>query len=195
MRFFAKVVFPAAMPMIITGLRIAVGRALVGVTVGELFGANAGLGFLIAKASVMLQTTRAMSALTMVIVLGVASTGALTMIERRFERWRRKFNDHDVRPRGAGRAGRWRRRTLECEHREWDLGEDQDGRAGRGLRSRLWCAPCGRRDPSGGRQDSETSVTLGRSPFRRQATCRYLAKDEGFKDEGLDADLVVADPA
>ena len=85
---FAKVVFPAAMPMIMTGLRIAVGRALVGVTVGELFGANAGLGFVIAKASVMLQTTRAMSALIMVIILGVLSTTVLSMIERRFEHWR-----------------------------------------------------------------------------------------------------------
>jgi ABC-type nitrate/sulfonate/bicarbonate transport system permease component len=85
---FGKVVFPAAMPMIMTGLRVAVGRALVGVTVGELFGANAGLGFLIAKASVMLQTTRAMSALVMVIVLGVASTAFLAAIERQFEHWR-----------------------------------------------------------------------------------------------------------
>ncbi len=85
---FAKVIFPAAMPMIVTGLRIAVGRALVGVTVGELFGANAGLGFLIGKASVMLQTTRAMSALVMVVILGVTSTAALSMMERRFEHWR-----------------------------------------------------------------------------------------------------------
>jgi ABC-type nitrate/sulfonate/bicarbonate transport system permease component len=58
------------------------------VTVGELFGANAGLGFLIAKASVLLQATRAMSALVMVVILGVTSTAALTMIERRFEHWR-----------------------------------------------------------------------------------------------------------
>ena len=43
----AKVLMPAALPFLLTGIRLAIGRAIVGVVVGELFGANAGLGYLI----------------------------------------------------------------------------------------------------------------------------------------------------
>jgi len=42
-----KVRVPGALPFIIAGLRLGVARALVGVVVAELFGARAGLGFLI----------------------------------------------------------------------------------------------------------------------------------------------------
>src|SRR5215470_10304769 len=38
-----KVVLPASVPMVIAGLRLGIGRALMGVVVGELFGATAGL--------------------------------------------------------------------------------------------------------------------------------------------------------
>src|ERR1700751_3883011 len=44
---FKSVVFPSTVPSVLTGLRIAVGRALVGVLVGELYAATAGIGFII----------------------------------------------------------------------------------------------------------------------------------------------------
>ena len=43
---FKSVVFPSTLPFLLTGLRIAVGRALVGVLVGELYAATAGIGFM-----------------------------------------------------------------------------------------------------------------------------------------------------
>ena len=39
----SRVLVPAALPFVLTGVRLAIGRAIVGVVVGELFGANAGL--------------------------------------------------------------------------------------------------------------------------------------------------------
>ena len=42
---FLKVALPGSVPILIAGLRIAVGRALTGVVAAELFGATAGLGF------------------------------------------------------------------------------------------------------------------------------------------------------
>ena len=43
-----KIRFPGALPYIITGMRLGVGRALLGVIVAELMAANAGLGYLTA---------------------------------------------------------------------------------------------------------------------------------------------------
>ena len=55
---FKSVVMPATLPFILSGLRIALGRALVGVMVGELYAATAGIGFMITVAGATFQTTR-----------------------------------------------------------------------------------------------------------------------------------------
>ena len=46
-----KIRFPGALPYIITGMRLGVGRALLGVVVAELMAANAGLGYLLRDSS------------------------------------------------------------------------------------------------------------------------------------------------
>src|SRR5262249_49350656 len=47
---FVTVLLPAALPHLIGGLRLGVARGVVAVVVAELFGASAGLGFLILEA-------------------------------------------------------------------------------------------------------------------------------------------------
>ena len=47
LQVFFKVMIPDATPAIITGLRLAVGRAVISVVVAELFGSEAGLGFMV----------------------------------------------------------------------------------------------------------------------------------------------------
>ena len=44
---FAKIRFPAAMPHIFAGLKVAVTLAVVGAVVGEFVGANSGLGYIV----------------------------------------------------------------------------------------------------------------------------------------------------
>ena len=83
-----KVVLPASVPMVIAGLRLGVGRALMGVVVGELFGATAGLGFSIAYYGALLKTTDMIASLVVVVVLGVLCTQALSAVEARFDSWR-----------------------------------------------------------------------------------------------------------
>jgi len=83
-----KVVLPASVPMVVAGLRLAVGRALMGVVVAELFGATAGLGFSIAYYGGLLQTTNMLASLVVVIVLGVLCTQGLSAVEARFDSWR-----------------------------------------------------------------------------------------------------------
>src|SRR5574341_1465379 len=46
-QLYLKIILPSALPFILAGLRVGVARALVGIVVAEMFGANAGLGYLI----------------------------------------------------------------------------------------------------------------------------------------------------
>ncbi len=83
-----KVVFPASVPMMIAGLRLGIGRALMGVVVGELFGATAGLGYSISYYGGLLKTTDMIASLVVIVVLGVLCTQGLSAIEARFDSWR-----------------------------------------------------------------------------------------------------------
>jgi NitT/TauT family transport system permease protein len=83
-----KVVLPASVPMVIAGLRLGIGRALMGVVVGELFGATAGLGYSISYYGALLKTTDMIASLVVVIVLGVLCTQGLSAVEARFDSWR-----------------------------------------------------------------------------------------------------------
>jgi NitT/TauT family transport system permease protein len=82
------VLLPWAVPAIIGGMRIAVGRGLVGVVVGELFGARAGLGFLIYEANTRFDTASLFAAVTILAVMGVVFVRALDWAQRRVAPWR-----------------------------------------------------------------------------------------------------------
>jgi NitT/TauT family transport system permease protein len=85
---FRKVFLPAAIPTIVAGLRLGIGRALMGVVVGELFGATAGLGFSISYYGALLKTTDMIASLVVVVIIGVLSTQGLSALEARFDSWR-----------------------------------------------------------------------------------------------------------
>ena len=87
-QMFLTVVLPSAVPMLLTGLRLGLAHALVGIVVGEMYGATQGLGYLIAVAGARFQTDRVMVGIILIAGLGVALTELLRAIERRFERWR-----------------------------------------------------------------------------------------------------------
>jgi ABC-type nitrate/sulfonate/bicarbonate transport system permease component len=87
-QIFFKVQIPAAIPFIISGLRLGVGRALTGVVVAEFFFATAGLGFMISVASQNFDTARVLLGVFMFSVAGVAAVGLLQIIERRMAPWR-----------------------------------------------------------------------------------------------------------
>src|SRR5690606_16424753 len=83
-----RVILPEAVPLIIAGLRVAVGPAMIGVILGELFGADRGLGFLIADHGRRLQTTGMFGALMLSTAFSLVVTTALMAAEARLSRWR-----------------------------------------------------------------------------------------------------------
>jgi ABC-type nitrate/sulfonate/bicarbonate transport system permease component len=89
-QIFRSVVFPSTVPFIITGLRLGVGRALVGVLVGELYAATAGIGFMITVAGATFQTDKVFVGILIFAITGVILTVILDRMERRFDKWRPK---------------------------------------------------------------------------------------------------------
>jgi NitT/TauT family transport system permease protein len=85
---FKTVVFPSTIPFILTGLRLAVGRALVGVLVGELYAATAGIGFMITVAGATFQTDKVFVGVLIFALSGMIGMDLLTKVERRFDKWR-----------------------------------------------------------------------------------------------------------
>jgi NitT/TauT family transport system permease protein len=87
-QLFLTVALPSSVPLLLTGLRLGLGHALVGIVVGEMYGATHGLGFLIATAGARFQTDKVMVGIILIAAAGVAMTQLLRRIEKRFERWR-----------------------------------------------------------------------------------------------------------
>ena len=83
-----KVRVPAALPFIIAGLRLGVARALVGVVVAELFGARAGLGFLILTSAQNFDTAALFVGVLLLALAGVVSVEFLKWLEARLAPWR-----------------------------------------------------------------------------------------------------------
>jgi NitT/TauT family transport system permease protein len=89
-QIFRSVVLPSTVPFILTGLRLAVGRALIGVMVGELYAATAGIGFMITVAGATFQTDKVFVGVLVFAITGMIMTDILDRIEHRFDKWRPK---------------------------------------------------------------------------------------------------------
>jgi NitT/TauT family transport system permease protein len=87
-QMFLTVALPSSVPLLLTGLRLGLGHALVGIVVGEMYGATHGLGFLIATSGARFQTDKVMVGIILIASAGVAMTELLRLIERRYEGWR-----------------------------------------------------------------------------------------------------------
>lgn len=68
-----RLLLPASLPEIVTGLKVSAGLAVVGAIVAEMTGADKGLGFLILTSSYRLETVRLFGAIIMASLLGLAA--------------------------------------------------------------------------------------------------------------------------
>jgi NitT/TauT family transport system permease protein len=87
-QMFMTVALPSSVPLLLSGLRLGLGHALIGIVVGEMYGAHYGIGHLIAVSGARFQTDAVMVGIIIIASTGVAMTELLRLIERRFERWR-----------------------------------------------------------------------------------------------------------
>ena len=82
------VVLPNALPYIVAGLRLAIGRAVLGVVVAEFFGSEDGLGVMMVQAAGRYQVATVFAGLIVFAALSLAMTALVKLVEDRLSRWR-----------------------------------------------------------------------------------------------------------
>lgn len=84
---FAKVRFPAAMPHIFVGLKVAISLAVIGAVIGEFVGSSEGLGWVIVNSGSNVNTALAFAAMVLLALLSIVLFYALVALERLIVPW------------------------------------------------------------------------------------------------------------
>ncbi len=85
---YLKVIVPSVLPYIVAGARIAVGRGLIGVLVGEFFAASEGIGFAIARFGDLFALDKMFACILTIMVIAVVLTEGIRWAERTAFPWR-----------------------------------------------------------------------------------------------------------
>lgn len=88
LQLFRTIALPGTVPFIASGLRLAVGQALIGVFVAELAGAQNGVGLMMNTAGQQFQTSKVFAGLFIFAFAGVTLTAILRRVEQHFAAWR-----------------------------------------------------------------------------------------------------------
>ena len=88
LQIFEKVSLPSALPYIIAGLRLGVGRGLIGVVIGELAGSRGGLGYLINNASQVFNMPQLFASVIVLATAGIMLTAFFQYLERLLVPWK-----------------------------------------------------------------------------------------------------------
>ena len=86
-QIFFKVSLPSALPFILAGLKIGIGRGLIGVVVAELFGSRAGLGRLISQSSDAFNMPELFAGVVVLAAAGIVMTAGFGWLETRLVPW------------------------------------------------------------------------------------------------------------
>jgi NitT/TauT family transport system permease protein len=87
-KIFTKIILPAALPFITAGIRLAVGRALIGIITAEMFTAVTGMGALLIRYSAALATDKFFVPVIFLALLGVILSSAVERLQKRLAPWK-----------------------------------------------------------------------------------------------------------
>jgi ABC-type nitrate/sulfonate/bicarbonate transport system permease component len=85
---FRSIIVPSAVPFLLAGARLAIGRGMIGIVVGEIYGSAAGLGAMMNQAGSRFETDKVFVGVLIIAAAGVALVELIRHIERRVEAWR-----------------------------------------------------------------------------------------------------------
>lgn len=88
LQIFTKVLIPSALPFIVTGVRLAIGRCLIGVVVAEFFGSRAGLGHMVFTASQSFDTGAVFAGVFLLMAIATTLMKLTQRVEQRIAPWR-----------------------------------------------------------------------------------------------------------
>jgi NitT/TauT family transport system permease protein len=80
-------VLPGALPFIVTGLRLAVGRGLIGMVLADLYTAISGIGYLIVRTAATYEVDKMFVPIVTLGLLGVTLTALLRVVELQVAPW------------------------------------------------------------------------------------------------------------
>jgi ABC-type nitrate/sulfonate/bicarbonate transport system permease component len=86
-QLWIHIILPAAVPYIVTGLRLAIGRGLIGMVLADLYTAITGIGYLISRYASIYRTDAMFVPVATLGLLGITLTGLLRFIEKRIAPW------------------------------------------------------------------------------------------------------------
>jgi NitT/TauT family transport system permease protein len=86
-QIFFKVSLPSALPFILAGLKLGIGRGLIGVVVAELFGSRVGLGRLISQSADTFNMPELFAGVAVLAVAGIAMTAGFGWLETKLVPW------------------------------------------------------------------------------------------------------------
>jgi len=86
-RVWRDVLLPFAVPYIAAGIRLAIGRGLVGMVIAEFYTTISGLGFMITRYANVFEMDKTFVPVLTLMILGVSLTSGLKAIERRLAPW------------------------------------------------------------------------------------------------------------
>ncbi len=87
------VIMPSSLPFIVAGIRLALGRALVGMVVADLYTAVSGIGYLIARYAQTIQIDRLLVPVVTLSALGVTLVQGLRWLEAKVAPWQHYGRD------------------------------------------------------------------------------------------------------
>ena len=86
-QLWANIILPAVLPFVVTGLRLAVGRGLIGMVLADLYTAISGIGYLIVRTASTFRIDRMFVPIVTLGLLGIALTSLLRVLERAVAPW------------------------------------------------------------------------------------------------------------
>lgn len=87
---YRKVIVPSIVPYILTGLKLGVARAIIGVVIAEFIGSTAGIGYLIGILSSEFQIAGAIALTLILMITAMVSMKVIDLTQRRVAPWYRE---------------------------------------------------------------------------------------------------------
>lgn len=85
--YFLRVALPATLPFILSGVRLAIGRALVGAIVAEFFMGSGGLGFFVQRQASQFNTSESMAGIVILAIVSIVLNNIVGGLYRRYALW------------------------------------------------------------------------------------------------------------
>jgi len=87
-QLFYNIIIPSSVPFIMSGLRLGIGQAIIGMVVAQMFLGLSGMGFMLTKYGNMFETAYVFVVVLALAGLGIVMTEAVKRVERRFSLWK-----------------------------------------------------------------------------------------------------------